>query len=165
MQYSFTHEIKAFLNCILLVIFVKKFKLIKFWDLIVANIFLSLAYFLLMLIIVLVNFIWHLVKFEKIIFIVLNPLSILFLGILIDFFINQSKILIRDGILFPFNYIFRSQRNYLTLKLLLIITDLKFWALQGFWIISHRFIFLVFKIKIFLRKIYAVHFFFIEIKA
>lgn len=165
MQYLFTHEIKAFLNCILTVIFVKKFKLIKFWDLIVANIFLSLAYFLLMLIIVLVNFIWHLVKFEKIIFIVLNPLSILFLGILIDFFINQSKILIRDGILFPFNYIFRSQRNYLTLKLLLIITDLKFWALQVFWIISHRLIYLVFKIKISLRKTYAVHFFFIEIKA
>jgi len=165
MQYSFTHEIKAFLNCILTVIIIKKFKLIKFWDLIVANIFLSLAYFLLMLIIVWVNLIRHLVKFEKIIFIVLHPLTILFLGILNDFFTNQRRILIRDGILFPSNYVFESQRNYLTLKLLLIFTDLKFWAFQGFWIISHRFIFLVLKIKIFFRKIYAVHFFFIEIKA
>jgi hypothetical protein len=126
MQYLFTHEIKAFLNCILLVIFVKKFKLIKFWDLIVANIFLSLAYFLLILIIVWVNLIRHLVKFEKIIFIVLHPLTSLFLGILNDFFSNQRRILIRDGILFPSNYVFESQRNYLTLKLLLIITDLKF---------------------------------------
>jgi hypothetical protein len=49
--------------------------------------------------------------------------------------------------------------------MLLIITDLKFWAFQGFWIISHRSIFLVFKIKIFLRKIHAVYFSFIKIKA
>ena len=148
-----------------MVIIIREFKLIKFWDLILANIFLSLAYFLLMLIIVGVNLIRHLVKFEKIIFIVLHPLTILFLSILNDVFGKQSKILIRDGILFPFNYVFRSQRNYLTLKLLLNISDLKFWAFQSFWIISHRSIFLVFKIKIFLRKIYAVHFFFIEIKA
>jgi hypothetical protein len=109
-----------------MVIFVKKFKLIKFWELIVANIFLSLAYFLLMLIIVRVNLIRHLVKFEEIIFIVLHSLTILFLSIFNDVFGKQSKILIGDGILFPFNYVFGSQKNYLTLKMLLIITDLKF---------------------------------------